>query len=71
MAGVGGGSVEGVLLTEPKGDGGFGYDPLFLLPELGRTMAEIDLTTKLGLSHRGKALRALLAVLDGPAPRGQ
>jgi XTP/dITP diphosphohydrolase len=57
------GSVEGVILDSPRGTGGFGYDPLFFLPELDQTMAEIDLETKLALSHRGRALRALLAVL--------
>jgi XTP/dITP diphosphohydrolase len=54
------GSVEGEILTAPRGIGGFGYDPLFYLSELGKTMAQIDLTTKHQLSHRGRALRALL-----------
>jgi XTP/dITP diphosphohydrolase len=54
------GSVEGVILEAPRGTGGFGYDPLFYLPELDRTMAEIDLETKLSLSHRGRAIEALL-----------
>ena len=54
------GSVEGQILTAPRGNGGFGYDPLFYLPEVGKTMAEIDLATKHKLSHRGRALRALL-----------
>jgi XTP/dITP diphosphohydrolase len=58
------GSVEGLILEEPRGTGGFGYDPLFYLPALNKTMAEIDLETKLSLSHRGRALRALLAVLQ-------
>jgi XTP/dITP diphosphohydrolase len=58
------GSVEGLILEEPRGTGGFGYDPLFYLPALNKTMAEIDLETKLSLSHRGRALRALLAVLE-------
>jgi XTP/dITP diphosphohydrolase len=57
------GTVEGEILTEPRGDGGFGYDPLFHLPPLGLTMAEIDLATKYQLSHRGKALRRLLELL--------
>ena len=61
------GEVEGAILAEPRGVGGFGYDPLFLLPELGLTMAEIDLETKQSLSHRGHALRALLAaIVDHP-----
>jgi XTP/dITP diphosphohydrolase len=54
------GAVEGEVRSEPRGTGGFGYDPLFWLPELGLTMAEIDLKTKQTLSHRGRALRALL-----------
>ncbi len=58
------GAVEGRIATEPRGDGGFGYDPLFYLPELGKTMAEIDLATKATLSHRGRALQALLKQLS-------
>jgi len=57
------GAVEGEILMAPRGAGGFGYDPLFLLPELGKTMAEIDLATKHRLSHRGKALRNLVEKL--------
>ena len=58
------GSVEGVILEAPRGTGGFGYDPLFYLPELDRTIAEIDLETKLSLSHRGRAIAALLRRLS-------
>jgi XTP/dITP diphosphohydrolase len=58
------GSIEGLILEAPRGTGGFGYDPLFFLPALDRTMAEIDLATKLGLSHRGHALKTLLAKLQ-------
>lgn len=54
------GAVEGKIRSEPRGAGGFGYDPLFWLPEWGKTMAEIDLATKQTLSHRGRALRSLL-----------
>ena len=59
------GTVEGEILTSPRGKGGFGYDPLFFLPRLQQTMAEIDLETKHTLSHRGHALRGLLACLQG------
>ena len=59
------GSVEGMVLEAPRGTGGFGYDPLFYLPELEQTMAEIDLETKLTLSHRGRAMAALLEKLRG------
>jgi XTP/dITP diphosphohydrolase len=58
---IGEGTVDGAIRIEPRGDGGFGYDPLFYLPALGRTMAEIDLAEKHRISHRGRALRALLA----------
>ncbi len=54
------GAVEGRILHAPQGGGGFGYDPLFLIPELNQTMAEISLETKHELSHRGRAFRALL-----------
>ena len=57
------GTAEGTIVDAPRGTGGFGYDPLFFLPELGKTMAEIDLETKLRLSHRGRALAALLPKL--------
>ncbi len=60
------GTVEGTILTAPRGASGFGYDPLFYLPEQGKTMAELDPTTRLSLSHRGRALRALLETFPTP-----
>lgn len=60
------GAVEGMILREPRGDGGFGYDPLFWLPEFGRSMAELTLEEKNAISHRGRALRALLAKIKQP-----
>jgi XTP/dITP diphosphohydrolase len=57
------GACEGVLLAAPRGAGGFGYDPLFLVERLGKTMAEIDLPTKNALSHRAAAFTALAAAL--------
>jgi XTP/dITP diphosphohydrolase len=60
---IGHGSVAGRILNAPQGVGGFGYDPLFYLPELGRSMAEIDLSQKDSLSHRGQAIRSLLTQL--------
>ena len=59
------GAVEGIILDAPRGTGGFGYDPLFYLPALDCSMAEIDLETKLSLSHRGRAIEALLKTLAG------
>lgn len=61
---IGHGIVEGEILSEPRGTGGFGYDPFFYLPIHHRTMAEIDLQTRLSLSHRGRALQALLPQLS-------
>jgi XTP/dITP diphosphohydrolase len=58
------GAVEGLILESPRGTGGFGYDPLFYLPALDRTMAEVDLETKHSLSHRGRAIAALLPMLS-------
>lgn len=57
------GAVEGVILEAPRGTGGFGYDPLFYIPSLDRTMAELDLEAKLSISHRGRAVAALLPML--------
>jgi XTP/dITP diphosphohydrolase len=58
------GTVAGLILESPRGTGGFGYDPLFYLPALDLTMAELDLETKHTLSHRGRAFAALLPMLD-------
>jgi XTP/dITP diphosphohydrolase len=57
------GACEGRLLEAPRGSGGFGYDPLFLLPDRGVTMAEIALDEKNRFSHRAAAFRALARVL--------
>ncbi len=57
------GVVAGEILTAPRGEDGFGYDPLFYLPAFQRTMAELDPVTRLACSHRGNALRQLLRVL--------
>ncbi|WP_127849516.1 glutamate racemase [Lacticaseibacillus hulanensis] len=58
------GSVDGVIGIVPEGDNGFGYDPFFFLPELGKTMAQLTTEEKNRISHRGNALRALGAKLD-------
>jgi XTP/dITP diphosphohydrolase len=60
---IGDGTVEGEILSTPRGANGFGYDPLIYLPELNKTMAELDIRTKLTFSHRGRALTALLKAL--------
>lgn len=53
------GAIEGRIIDQPRGTGGFGYDPHFLVPELGRTTAELEPGHKNEISHRGTALRAL------------
>ena len=57
------GTVEGVIAPAPVGDGGFGYDPIFLFPEYGQTLAEVSEELKLRVAHRGHAFRALAAWL--------
>lgn len=63
------GRWHGAILDAPRGAGGFGYDPIFLDPALGRTAAELDLETKRRVSHRGRALAALAA--QWPAAAGE
>jgi XTP/dITP diphosphohydrolase len=57
---IGHGAVEGEILAAPRGTEGFGYDPLFYFPTQEKTMAELDIPTKLTFSHRGRAFAALL-----------
>ncbi len=57
-------TCEGLLLEAPRGREGFGYDPVFLLPDLGISMAELSLEQKNLRSHRGKAAARIRAVLD-------
>lgn len=63
LRGVFHGAVEGMLLEEARGSGGFGYDPLFWCPAFGCTFGEATAEQKFALSHRGQALRAMLAAL--------
>ena len=55
------GAVEGEIVVDPRGSGGFGYDPYFFVPELRATMAEASLVDKQRISHRAAAVRALIA----------
>jgi XTP/dITP diphosphohydrolase len=59
------GRWHGIVLDEPRGTNGFGYDPYFFVPGRGRTAAEFDAKEKNALSHRGQALRSLVARLTG------
>lgn len=58
------GRWNGEVIAEPRGQGGFGYDPHFLLPDLGKTAAELPADEKNRLSHRGQALRVLIEKLQ-------
>jgi XTP/dITP diphosphohydrolase len=57
------GECEGEIIPEERGSGGFGYDPIFLLPELGRTMAELGMEEKNRLSHRARAVQNAIPIL--------
>lgn len=54
------GAAEGLILDSPRGSNGFGYDPLFYFPQIGKTFAELSAEEKAGYSHRGKAFRSFL-----------
>ncbi|MFC1925109.1 XTP/dITP diphosphatase [Chloroflexota bacterium] len=58
------GECPGYITFEPRGDAGFGYDPVFYLPELDKTMAELTMEEKNRVSHRGKAARKALQTLE-------
>ena len=58
------GKAEGVILEEPRGTNGFGYDPLFYFPEIGKTFAELSAEEKAKYSHRGTAFRKFLGVVQ-------
>lgn len=57
------GTCEGIILDKLQGDGGFGYDPLFYLPQYDQTFAQIPLTEKNRISHRGQALEGAVKIL--------
>ena len=59
------GVCEGTIGVEPSGSGGFGYDPIFFIPDQGRTMAELDPEIKNRISHRARAVHAAMDVLQG------
>jgi XTP/dITP diphosphohydrolase len=63
------GDIEGRLTEEPRGSNGFGYDPLFFYPPFGCTLGEVPLDRKMEVSHRSKALRAMLNFLTGADSR--
>lgn len=57
------GNCFGEIIPEERGTGGFGYDPIFLMPELGKTMAELEMEEKNKLSHRARAVIAAMPIL--------
>lgn len=63
LLGTAEGVCEGMIALEPAGDGGFGYDPVFYLPQTGKTMAQLSPAVKQSLSHRGQAVRAITPLL--------
>jgi XTP/dITP diphosphohydrolase len=58
------GTAEGIILDAPRGSNGFGYDPLFYFPQIGKTFAELSAEEKAGYSHRGAAFRRFLEWCD-------
>ena len=66
LRGVYRGAVEGAILHEPRGSGGFGYDPLFYYPPFDCSFGEAGAREKFSVSHRGQALRAMLEGIAGP-----
>lgn len=60
------GECQGIIAFEPKGESGFGYDPVFYLPGLGKTVAELSMEEKNEISHRGKAAREARCFLERP-----
>jgi len=58
------GQVDGLIIDQERGTNGFGYDPLFLVPEYGKTMAELPAEIKNRISHRGRALQQLLPLIE-------
>ncbi|MBU1701083.1 MAG: RdgB/HAM1 family non-canonical purine NTP pyrophosphatase [Candidatus Eisenbacteria bacterium] len=57
------GRCDGTILRERRGEGGFGYDPVFLIPEIGKTFSEMELAEKSALSHRGRAFAGIRDLL--------
>jgi len=64
VVGTADGAVEGVITLAPKGEGGFGYDPVFFVPEFERTMAELTSDEKNSISHRSRAVHAAMPMIE-------
>lgn len=59
------GTCEGIIIDEPRGEGGFGYDPVFFVPEMNKTFAELSSEEKNRISHRARAVKALINSING------
>ena len=59
------GTCEGIIIDEPRGEGGFGYDPVFFIPEMNKTFAELSSEEKNQISHRARAVKALINRING------
>lgn len=64
LIGTASGTCEGIIAYEPAGEGGFGYDPVFFLPDFGLTMAQLSPAEKHQISHRGRAVAAITPLLE-------
>lgn len=64
VVGTADGAVEGVITFAPKGEGGFGYDPVFFVPEFERTMAELTSAEKNSISHRSRAVHTAMPMIE-------
>lgn len=64
------GTCRGIIGDRPEGEGGFGYDPLFIVPELGKTFARLDMAAKNAISHRGKAFALAREIIEGLVKTG-
>lgn len=58
------GACEGIIIDEPRGESGFGYDPVFLIPEMNKTFAELGPEEKNRISHRARAVKALISLIN-------
>jgi XTP/dITP diphosphohydrolase len=61
------GELEGVIIDDPAGENGFGYDPIFFVPSRNKTVAQLTAEEKNAISHRGNAIRKLKSLLGGLA----
>jgi len=64
------GTLEGLIAEKEKGENGFGYDPIFFVPKLNKTVAQLTAQEKNAISHRGNAIRKLKPLLNGLLQRG-